>query len=119
VAATFQGRVHALIHVITDPFCGDSVPWPLLAREGAPAAALAAASLVPGRAFLPGEPVLLQLQPIWIAASLALIRCGRGAMVPRAWRRSPWPVYPTIKYAMAGPARGSVDGEAVAVVRAA
>jgi hypothetical protein len=31
VAATFQA-VHALIHVIT-PFCGDSVPWPLLARD--------------------------------------------------------------------------------------
>jgi hypothetical protein len=31
VVATFQ-TVHAMIHVIT-PFCGDSVPWPLLARD--------------------------------------------------------------------------------------
>jgi len=31
VAATFQA-LHAAIHVIT-PFCGDSLPWPLLARD--------------------------------------------------------------------------------------
>lgn len=31
VAATFQ-VLHAAIHVIT-PFCGDSLPWPLLARD--------------------------------------------------------------------------------------
>lgn len=31
VAATFQ-VVHALIHLIT-PFCGTTLPWPLLARD--------------------------------------------------------------------------------------
>lgn len=31
VAATFQGA-HAIIHLIT-PFCGISLPWPLLARD--------------------------------------------------------------------------------------
>jgi hypothetical protein len=56
VAATFQG-VHALIHVIT-PFCGDSVPWPLLARD------------FPG-VFLP------TLLSIWIAA-VALRLYGQG-----------------------------------------
>lgn len=30
-AATFQ-TAHAVIHLVT-PFCGDSLPWPLLARD--------------------------------------------------------------------------------------